>query len=476
MRPNIVFVQPESLDGRALCCMGEPGAYTPNLDRLAEHGTVFDQAYCNSPQCCPSRSSMWSGQYTWEVGAWNNYRGLPYSERTYLNDLSAAGYQCAVHGRTDHRSGRHSVTARMSAWVRSAPDALFCNDGPKHSLNSEGRRQRQIDWRALDGAREWLLNERDGGRPFFLHLGLHNTHPGAGYNTSEYWRDKIDPDRATMPTEVTETHPVMHRLLQTKGCDREFSREFVRTCRRHYLAMVAEVDGIVGELLDALQECGELENTVFVFTSDHGDMRLEHCQYLKNTLYEGSARVPLLMAGPGIEEGHRVARPVSLVDIYPSFMDWSGAEGREDLSGHSLAPLAAGQDSDHPGVVFSEYHSNFQQTGSFMLRKGPWKYIKHIGYRPQLFNLEEDPGELQDRARDSREVCERLDAAMNDIVDPEAADAAAKATDAAEFATWRLRHPGDTYLETMSKLVDRWDEEIEARFAQWAEPHGSELV
>ena len=469
MKRNILFVQAESLDGRALGCMGEPGAHTPNLDRLAERGAVFDQAYCNSPQCCPSRSSMWSGRHVWQVGAWNNYRGLPGTERTFVQDLERADYQCPVVGRTDHRSGSHSVRARMSAWVRSAPDPLFCNRGPKHSLNDQGHRQRPSDWEWLDQARAWLTETRDTDRPFFLHLGLINTHPGAGYKTSRYWLEKIDPERVSMPPEVAETHPVMRRMLVTKGCDREFDRDFVHTCRRHYLAMIAEVDGIIGELLDTLEECGLTDDTVVIFTADHGDMRLEHGQYLKNALYEGSARVPLIMAGPGVQSGRRVPRPVSLVDIYPTLLDVAETEGREDLAGHSLMPLAAGTDAGHPGVVFSEYHSNFQQTGSFMLRKGPWKYLTHAGYRPQLFNLDDDPDELDDRAEEVPDLASQLDAELNQIADCRAIDAAAKATDAAEFATWRLSFPGDGHLEQMRKLATRWDDEIAVRFAAWAD-------
>lgn len=471
---NIVFIQAESLDGRALGYMHEPGAHTPNLDRLAREGTVFEQTYCNSPQCCPSRSSMWAGRYVWQVGAWNNYRGLPLTEQTFVDDLAASGYQCPIVGRTDHRSGSHSVKARMSAWVRTAPDAIFCNKGPEHSLNTNGRRQRETDWQHLDEARRWLAEDRRPHQPFFLYLGLANTHPGAGYKTSHYWRDKIDPDAVTMPPEAEETHPVMQRMLETKGCNREFDPDFVRTCRRHYLAMIAEVDGLVGDLTETLQSEGLLDDTVIIFCADHGDMRLEHGQYLKNTLYEGSARVPLLMAGAGIERGRRVSHPVSLIDLYPTLLDLAGAQGRTDLAGHSLAPLAQGEErpeaeAPHPGVALSEYHSNFQQTGSFMLRQGPWKYVAYAGYRSQLFNLDEDHGEVHDRAQTDPDVAADLDAALRRLVDCDAVDAAAKATDAAEFNTWRLPFPGDTYLEAMARVCTGWDRDIAARFAVWAD-------
>ncbi len=475
MKPNIVFIQVESLDGRALGCMGEPGAYTPNIDRLAQNGVVFEHAYCNSPQCCPSRSSMWSGRYVWQLGAWNNYRGLPRNERTFVDDLEETGYQCATLGRTDHRSGNHSTAARMSAWVRSAPDVIFRSSGPGHGINDKGKRQRAQDWRWLDEARLWLRNERVRNKPFFMHLGLINTHPGAGYRTSRYWLEHIDPQKVLMPPlEKPETHPAMRRMIEAKGCNRDFTRDFIFTCRRHYLAMVAEIDGIVGELVDDLEAAGELDNTALIFTSDHGDMRMEHGQWLKNCFYEGSARVPLIVVGPGIKKGRRVKHPVSLIDIYPTLMELAGAVGRDDLAGHSLVPAAHGKRSAHPGVVMSEYHSNFQQTGSFMLRKGRWKYIKYIGLRPQLFDVEADPQEIHDVYEEAPDLAAELDGELERIVDCEAVDSAAKATDLAEFDTWKLRFSRDDYLRAMSDVATVWNKDIEKRFAGWAENQGQQ--
>jgi hypothetical protein len=104
-----------------------------------------------------------------------------------------------------------------------------------------------------------------------------------------------------------------------------------------------------------------------------------------------------------------------------------------------------------------------------MLREGPWKYIAHVGFRPQLFHLAEDPHEVADRAAAQPEVVSRLDAALRRIVDYEAVDAAAKATDAAEFATWRLRFAADGYLHALSGMVQRWDDDIAGRFAGWAD-------
>ncbi|MFW6151606.1 MAG: sulfatase/phosphatase domain-containing protein, partial [Verrucomicrobiota bacterium] len=214
--------------------------------------------------------------------------------------------------------------------------------------------------------------------------------------------------------------------------------------------------------------------TALIFTSDHGDMRMEHGQWLKNCFYEGSARVPLIVAGPGIKKGNRVKQPVSLIDIYPTLMDLAGAVGRDDLSGYSLVPAAHGKRSAHPGVVMSEYHSNFQQTGSFMLRKDDWKYIRYIGYRSQLFNVKADPEEIHDLIDEEPDVAAELDRELENIVDCEAVDAAAKATDAAEFATWKLRFSGDDYLRGMASVATVWNKDIEKRFAGWVENQGQE--
>ena len=201
--------------------------------------------------------------------------------------------------------------------------------------------------------------------------------------------------------------------------------------------MVAETDAMLGQVLDTLEATGQLDDTYVIFASDHGEMNMEHRQTLKNALYEASARVPLIVAGPGLQQGVISDELVSLIDLFPTLMDMAGLDHPAGLDGVSLIPLCRGDASDRPGYVFSEFHSNFANTGIAMWRQGPWKYIRYAGYPPQLFNLEDDPEEIDNLAPSRPDIVQNLNARLESLVDFDAADAQAKANDRQNFQTWR---------------------------------------
>lgn len=163
---HIILIQSDSMDGRAMGCAGHPAAVTPNIDRLAERGTIFETAYCNSPQCCPSRSSMWSGQHVHRCRGWNNYKGLEAGDRTFVDDLAEAGYQTSILGRTDHLSGRHSLWNRVDAWIRHADIDLPRTAAPDVKVSdSESPETHGGDWRTARLAVERLGAMRQGDPP-----------------------------------------------------------------------------------------------------------------------------------------------------------------------------------------------------------------------------------------------------------------------------------------------------------------------
>ena len=223
----------------------------------------------------------------------------------------------------------------------------------------------------------------------------------------------------------------------TKNTHGHFTDEEILAIRRHYFAMVAETDAMLGQILDTLEATGQLENTYIIFASDHGEMNMEHRQTLKNALYEASARVPLIVAGPGLQQGVISDELVSLIDLFPTFMDIAGLDHPEGLDGVSLLPLCRGETSGHPGYVFSEYHSNFTNTGIAMWRQGPWKYIRYAGYDPQLFDLDDDPEEIHDLSRSRPEIVQDLDSRLESLVDFDHADTQAKADDRHNYQAWR---------------------------------------
>jgi arylsulfatase K len=286
---------------------------------------------------------------------------------------------------------------------------------------------------------------------------------------------KIAPGRVGVPPADKDDHPVMRYMRATKHTGGTFSEKRVRAVRRTYYAMIAEADAVIGRLLRAVDELGLAGSTYIVFTGDHGDTNMQHQQTLKNSMYESSVRVPLIVTGPGVKEGVVVDDLVSLVDIFPTLMDMASLPKPEGLSGQSLMPLLTGKDADRRNWALSQYHSNMANTGAFMLRRGPWKYVAYAGYDPQLFNLEKDPDELRNVASDRPEVVQKMDAKLREIVDYETVDAAAKAYDRQHFRRWREQLGGDKACQRKlagddlyGRYSDEWRNDIHyAKIKSW---------
>jgi len=393
-RTSIVFIHCDSMDGRAMGCMEHPAMEraTPNLDALARRGTLFRNAYSNNPICCPSRASMLSGQYTHRCEGWNNYKGLEPGDPTFLDQLVRTGYQMQILGKTDYLSGAHSIRARVTPWTRAANihRPTYRMPAPR-IIDSYEERVHKRDWEDVDRTVQWL-RERDDEAPFFLYVGIRAPHPA--FTISRQYLELINAENVGIPPPDEDDHPVMEYQRVQKNWMHGFADETVRGVRRIYYAMIAEVDAMVGRLVEVLEELDLLESTCVIFSSDHGELALEHRQFYKMSMYEGSVRVPLIVTGPEVQRGNRIEDLVSLVDIYPTLMDMAGIGPPGGLDGCSLMPELADGASQRPDWVLSEFHDTTCNTGNFMLRRGDWKYIAYVGYEPQLFNLQTDPDEV----------------------------------------------------------------------------------
>ena len=182
--------------------------------------------------------------------------------------------------------------------------------------------------------------------------------------------------------------------------------------------------------------------------------------HLKNALYEPSARVPMVISGPGLQQGARIDELVSLIDVYPTLMDMAEIAHPGELAGRSLMPeLTGSRTTGRPAWVFSEYHSNFQNTGSFMLRQGRWKYVAYAGCESQLFDLENDPDEVSNLVSTSPELSSDMDRRLRGIVDYEAIDARAKAYDRESYRQWRQDIEDEEYRRLMKENFPLWRDE-----------------
>ena len=417
---NIIFFHAESWDGRMLGALGHPALRhaTPNIDRMADSGTLFENAYCSHPICCPSRANMWSGRYTHNCESWNNHKGLEAGMWSLLGELPKT-HTLRAFGKLDYLSGGHTQVARLSAWLgpsginkpifdKDTSQCFTVADNDDHFRHKE-------DWEKVDQAIEFLKQEKDPSRPFFLYVSTGLVHPS--FHTNNYWLSRIPKDAVELPQMDKGSHPVRQYQLMAKAWRYGFKESTVSQVRRIYMAMCAEADAMVGALYNAMQELGLSKDTYFVFSSDHGEMAMEHQDWYKMSMYEASVRVPLVMSGPGIQHGQRVSNLVSLIDLCPTLLEMGGLAVRDGLDGESLLPLATGETGESRNWAYACFMGCTLNTSAYMLRSDRWKYVAYAGYAPQLFDMENDARELNDLSGEQPDVVAQLDTDLRTLVD-----------------------------------------------------------
>lgn len=445
-RPNIILLMADQLTVFALQNYGNEIVKAPNIASLGEHGVTFENAYCNFPICAPSRYSMLTGRLPHAIGAFDNASELPAAQPTLLHYLRRLGYSTALSGKM-HFVGPdqlHGYDERLNTDIYPA-DFAWVPDwkaGPRNAPTGISMRavveagsclrslQLDYDEETAFHAKQKIFDlARDtSDRPFFLTVSF--SHPHSPYTASrEHWdryrHDDIDmPRTGPIPLEALDVHS--RWLYYSHGRDRiEVTDAHVRTARHAYYAMVSYVDDKIGELMTLLKQADLVDNSIIIFTSDHGEMLGERGMWFKQTFFESAARVPLILRGPGIRKGHRVERNVSLVDLMPTILALAD-DGKVDVSttldGTDLSSLAGGAASAEGGRVISEYSDMGVCAPCRMIREGSFKYIYVHGHPSMLFDLSADPLERRNLSGqpETAEVERRLHAALLSDWDPEA--------------------------------------------------------
>ena len=272
-----------------------------------------------------------------------------------------------------------------------------------------------------------------------LYCSVNIPHPA--FKTNATWLALVNRDKVDVPTWLpkTEFHPADAYMSISQNVWADYSAQDILRVRRTYYAMCAETDFLLGRVLKAAESSGHLKHSYVVFVSDHGEMNMEHRQVWKNSMYEASARVPIIISGPGVRRGVVVKDTlVSLLDIFPTLTDMALGVNPDYLDGQSLMPLL---NPSHPRstgrvapnasrFITAQYHSNMGNTGSFMVRHGRWKLVVFgtngqafaKGYTPQLFDVDSDPEELKNVAASEPAVVESLKAMLATEYDYQAVD------------------------------------------------------
>ena len=436
-RPNIVFICSDQHSGLQL--MGQPGgeiqARTPNLRRLAEMGVRFTNAYSVNPVCTPARAALMTGRFASDVGSYCNSTPFEGQVPTWGNYLQKAGYSCWATGKLDLTPkadlGFKQVKTDQGHYEKPDITSLFRRpmcyrvDERKQADGTVGDASAH-DQRVLETGLSILRNDvPDGGKPWVTYMGFTMPHPP--FITSQKYWDMYPPDQVRMPNVppgyLERLHPVFQTMRRFSMTATPIPEERIRHARTAYYGMISQLDERIGQILDELEKRDELKNTLVIYTSDHGEMLGEHGLWFKNGLLEGAARVPMILAGAGLPQGKTFDAPVSHVDLVATMLDIAGITRPEGLRGHSLLPMIAGNESLQPEFVYAESHSEGNATGSFMIRKGRWKYIYFSWFGDNLlFDLESDPGEMNNLAGrpEHAGIVQELHGHLTSLVDPDA--------------------------------------------------------
>ena len=432
-RPNILLIMSDQHNRRIAGCYGDEVVSTPSLDQLASRGVTFDHAYCPFPLCAPTRAAFMAGRQPSELRMYDNAGVLASDVPTFAHSLGAAGYDAVLCGRM-HFNGadqRHGFRQRIFPEVSGhAVGTLTWTMGFRRvSLEKSGPGRNHYllyDEECVTEAVRWLegRGRAADADPFCLVVGLVGPH--CPFVCPEELFDKyLDAVEAPdYPQEHFERqHPYVRRFRERSGIADATPHEIRRT-RAAYYGMIEFDDRLVGRLLETLEATGLDRDTLVIYTSDHGDMAGEHGLWWKMSFYEGSAGVPLIVSLPGVvREGVREATPASLIDLAPTLADAVGAPEIPGVTGASLWPYLTGDRSDPERSVFSEVFTNpsiWTKTGpsggpARMLRKGRWKCSYYHGERPELYDLAEDPDELNDLSGEPR-CREQLEAMLTELV------------------------------------------------------------
>ena len=446
-------------------CYGHPLVRTPAMDSIAKRGVTFDAAYCPSPLSAPSRAAMMTGRHVHTVEVWDNASPLRSDWPTFLHSFRAAGYRTILCGKM-HFVGpdqHHGFEERWTQdiypstfdWTISNREKVFVKPRGtgqgRHRVYESGMGwtadmdyDEEVAFRALTGLR--AIAREGVPRPFFLCVSFNGPHyPFSA--PKQYWdlyRDE-DIELPQLPDGYqSKDHPVVQWVRAATHLEEPVPEEICRRARHATLGRITMLDDYLNHILAELSDTGMADNTIVLYTSDHGDMMGEHGMWFKCTAYEWSSRVPLVISGPGIRTA-RSAEPVNLLDLGPTLCSLVGIEQVYPKSdGRDLSSLITGERADQNGESIIEYYGDGTWRGWRTIRSGNLKLTYAPGYEPLMFDLEKDPYEWSDVAGDSgyTEAREHLMRRILEDWNPEECDERRYQSEERRLAILKAHGPG----------------------------------
>ena len=416
-KPNILFIAIDDLNDWVSPLDGHPQVKTPHMDRLAARGTTFYNAHTQAPLCNPSRTSLLIGRRPSSTGIY----GLApwFREVESLRDIESLPQYFARHGYATYATGK----IYHGRFGRGENDSEFENLGPPAGVGARPAEKLAripqdhplMDWGTFPHKDEdkgdwavasWAVEQLEGPlrgeqeQPFFLAAGFFLPHVPCF--VTQKWYDMYPLDSVELPEirrDDREDTPrfswYLHWKLPEPRLKTIEDGDEWRNLVASYLGSITFVDSQVGRLLDALEASGHADNTVVVLWSDHGWHLGEKLITGKNTLWDRSARVPLIFAGPGVSKGARVTSPAELLDIYPTLIDLAGLPEQPGLEGHSLLPQLHDPEAPREWPAITTHNA-----GNHGVRSEKWRYIVYADGSEELYDMENDPQEFENLVTD----------------------------------------------------------------------------
>jgi len=450
---NLLVIMADEHNPKMLGCAGHPLVKTPNFDALAMRGTRFDRAYTNCPICVPARASFATGRYVHDIGYWDNAIAYDGRVKGWGHRLQEAGVRVESIGKLHYRlegdptgfdrqhlpmhikDGIGMIHMSIRKQFRGfTPPPRKIGGGLASIVFGAGRGESEYtryDRKVSELACEWLLDAAVRDEPWVLFVSFVTPHyplmaPAEFFDL--YPADEMPVPKLDHHTNFAH-HPWFADYIADQARD-EASDEQHRIAAVGYLGLCSFADAMVGDVLKTLEGVGGFGNTRIIYTSDHGDNAGARGMWGKSNHYEEASGIPMIVAGADVPSRKLCRTPVSLIDVHPSVIDGTLARDPKlgDLPGRSLFDLATMDDDTHR-IAFSEYHAAKSPSGSFMIRKGRYKYIHYVGFEPELFDLESDPEEVHNLSTDPLyvDVLRDYEGILRGMIDPEAIDRKANA-------------------------------------------------
>jgi choline-sulfatase len=390
---NVLLLMTDEHTPRVLGCYGDKLVKTPTLDSLAAAGVRFTSAYCQNPICVPSRVSLVSGRMPCHVNTFGNTANQKYENMTTLADAFVnAGYETAWFGKT------HWGDPRFPTKGAGGKNRRAVNGAKDEGLSRLPQDSQVSDWPLEENAEHLTANEalefldQIKGRKFFLGVSFVKPHFPFTIQAKYYdmYKGKVSLPRASET--LIDQLPAVSKQERAKYQHAEATTEEVLRTRAIYYGMVTFVDDEFGRILKKLDELDLRDNTIILYTADHGEMLGDRGIWYKNSFYDGSVGIPFIWSFPkALPRDTVIAAPVMNMDIFPTLCDLCSLPKPTGLEGHSLIPLMQGTEDGSTRYALSEnYRGGFAGR---MIRTPKWKYFFYTNGDEYLYDMESDPGE-----------------------------------------------------------------------------------